>query len=69
MENVFFQLLVAIIRSINEHCVSFFKDSKVGFSVFSVFQHEADSAAEERKEPRWQKVLTETYGSDPRPTC
>lgn len=30
-----------------------------------VFEREADSAAEERKEPRWQNVLTETDGAGP----
>lgn len=30
-----------------------------------VFEREADSAAEQRKEPRWQNVLTETDGAGP----
>lgn len=30
-----------------------------------MFEREADSAAEERKEPRWQNVLTEMDGAGP----
>lgn len=36
-------------------------------AAFSVVQHEADPPAEERNEPRWQKVPTETYGAAPCP--